>query len=117
MKKSEVYVIDIDGTICNNTYGAYEKADPYPERIDRINHLYDEGNIIIYYTARGMGRFEGDQIKVNEVFYEFTRKQLEIWGCKYHELRLGKLSYDHFICDKAENADSYFNDTDTFGLD
>ena len=34
------YVIDIDGTICTNTNGNYEKAIPYKDRIDKVNKLY-----------------------------------------------------------------------------
>ena len=32
----KIYVFDIDGTICTNTYGDYESAKPYKERIDSI---------------------------------------------------------------------------------
>ena len=111
MKKSKIYCIDIDGTICNNTYGAYAKAEPMLDRIEKINHLYNEGNTIVYYTARGMSSFGGDQAKVYEKFYDFTKRQLELWGCKYHELKLGKLSYDYWIDDKAERDSEFFDDS------
>ena len=52
MKK---YIFDIDGTICTNTFGEYEKAKPIFSRIKKINQLYEEGNIIKYFTARGSG--------------------------------------------------------------
>ena len=56
---SKRYCIDIDGTIC--TPGTcwecqYEGATPKKDRIKVINKLYDEGNYIIYFTARAMGR-------------------------------------------------------------
>jgi hypothetical protein len=38
--------------------------------------------------------------------YEFTKKQLNIWGVKFHELKMGKPSYDILIDDK------HFNYTD-----
>ena len=50
------YVFDIDGTICTNTAGEYENAKPFRDRIVKINKLYDDGNVIIFQTARGMGR-------------------------------------------------------------
>ena len=59
------YVVDIDGTICTPglTEGMrYEQALPIQSRIDKINKLYDEGHIIIYLTARGMGRHKIMQI-------------------------------------------------------
>jgi uncharacterized HAD superfamily protein len=48
------YFVDIDGTICTNTNGKYEKAVPFPSNIKKVNDLYDEGNEIIYWTARGI---------------------------------------------------------------
>ena len=37
------YIIDIDGTICTNTYGKYEEATPLPENIKKINILDRQG--------------------------------------------------------------------------
>ena len=55
---SKRYCIDIDGTICTPTVGRdYHKAEPWQDRIKILNKLYDEGNYIIYFTARAMGRF------------------------------------------------------------
>lgn len=51
------YVVDIDGTICTNgdcSACKYEGSVPLPDRIAKINKLYDEGHIIWYFTARGM---------------------------------------------------------------
>jgi len=50
--------VDIDDTICfykkeEGTKMDYSKANPYLERINKINKLYDEGHKIIYWTARG----------------------------------------------------------------
>ena len=33
-----------------------------------------------------------------------------LWGCKFHELKMGKPNYDLFIDDKNINCDTYFND-------
>ena len=55
---SKTYVVDIDGTICDWEPGRdYTLSQPLTERIKVINKLYDEGNIIKYFTARGMGRY------------------------------------------------------------
>ena len=48
-----IYAFDIDGTICNNTYGKYEEALPNIERIKVINSLYESGETIKLFTARG----------------------------------------------------------------
>mgnify|MGYP001498058309 CR=1 FL=1 len=52
------YVFDIDGTICcKKQEDDYESSTPFEGRIKVINKLYDEGNSITYFTARGMGRY------------------------------------------------------------
>ena len=115
---SQRYCIDIDGTIC--TPGTckscqYEGATPKKDRIKAINKLYDEGNYIIYFTARAMGRNsdlpnEEARIKAKEIIEPLTKMQLDIWGCKYHELIFGKPHADYFIDDKAWHDKVFFND-------
>ena len=73
---------------------------PYKDRIEKINRLYDNGDTIVYWTARGS--------TTGLDWTELTSKQLKEWGVKYHELKLGKPHYDVFICDKAVNSDVYF---------
>ena len=104
-----IYVVDIDGTICNTPVGQYEKSEPMMDRIEKLNKIYDEGNSIIFYTARGMGRFEGDGIKAHEAFYDLTFNQLKSWGCKFDELHMGKFHAHYFIDDKGVNSDDFFN--------
>ena len=102
------YVFDIDVTICSLTDGKYALAEPYKDRIKSINQLYDKGNKITLLTARGMGRFNNDQTKAQELFYDFTVKQLNRWGVKYHELFLGKPSGDLYIDDKGMKDVEFF---------
>ena len=43
------------------------------------------------------------------MFYEVTKKQLSSWGCRYHNLSVGKKpDYDLLICDKAINSTEFF---------
>jgi hypothetical protein len=110
---SKIYVVDIDGTICTNgdcSSCKYEGSIPKLNRIKKINDLYDQGNIIKYFTARGMGRYNDDSNKAKEKFYSLTKMQLDIWGCKYHELILGKPSADIYIDDKAIKDHEFFGD-------
>ena len=112
------YVVDIDGTICvpgETDEERYTGATPIQKRIDKINKLYDEGNYIIYFTARAMGRnsdlpHEEAGKKAHELLYPLTKMQLDIWGCKYHELIMGKPHADMFIDDKAWPDSTFFND-------
>ena len=100
----KVYV-DIDDTICyykEKTTGKkdYSLAQPYLERIKKINKLYDGGHKIIYWTARGS--------VTQKLWFSVTLNQLQKWGCKFHELKMGKPAYDLFIDDKNINSERYF---------
>jgi hypothetical protein len=90
-----VYCIDIDGTICSNTNGPYETAEPYHNVIDKINKLYEAGNTIYYLTARGS--------TTGIDWREVTEKQFQQWGVKYHKLFFGKPTADLYIDDKCIN--------------
>tara|TARA_R110001583_G_C5612887_1_gene405474 strand:+ start:1003 stop:1299 length:297 start_codon:yes stop_codon:yes gene_type:complete len=94
--------VDIDGTICTNTYGNYELAKPFFRNIQKINKLHDSGHHIIYWTARGG--------TTNIDWTELTEKQLKHWGAKYHKLILGKPHYDLYIDDKSINSMNFFSD-------
>lgn len=88
-----IYCFDIDGTLCTNTEGSYEKAVPYREVIARVNSLFDGGHRIILYTARGS--------TTGIDWRALTEDQLMSWGVKYHELFLGKPTADVYIDDKG----------------
>jgi hypothetical protein len=89
----KVIYIDIDETICNTPENRdYFEATPIKDNIEKINKLYEKGNTIVYWTARGS--------RTNINWYNLTKKQLDDWGAKYHELRVDKPYYDLFIDDK-----------------
>lgn len=91
--------IDIDETICMNYIDRdYSHAEPIKENIAKANKLYDEGNTIVYWTARG--RTTGIDWR------EVTEKQFKEWGVKYHELKFDK-PYDLLIDDKALNTEDW----------
>ena len=102
------YSFDIDGTVCQNTFGKYNLCKPYRNRIKLINNLYTSGNYIIYFTARGMGSCEGNQKLAYEKYYQYTFDQLKNWGCEFHELYLGKPNADIYIDDKAILDSEFF---------
>ena len=95
--------VDIDETICNTPESRdYNDSTPIKSRIDKINKLYDEGNTIIYWTARGTG--------TGIDWAEVTANQFREWGVKYTDLKFGKPIYDLFIDDKNIEAITYFED-------
>lgn len=96
-----IIYVDIDETICLTASDRnYANAKPLKERIAKINKLYDEGNTIIYWTARGTGT------GIN--WQDVTEKQFKKWNVKYHELKFQKPIYDLFIDDKNINSETYF---------
>ena len=60
-----------------------------------------------------MGRFDGDPdaaTKAAAILTDLTKNQLKSWGCKYHNLILGKPHADYFIDDKGIHSDDFFRD-------
>tara|TARA_B100001250_G_scaffold13960_1_gene12195 strand:+ start:12342 stop:12638 length:297 start_codon:yes stop_codon:yes gene_type:complete len=96
----KIYCFDIDGTVCTNTNGNYKLAEPYSDRISEINKLRDEGNKIIFFTARGSG--------TGIDWVEFTKNQLDTWGLSYDEILFGKPEADYFIDDKSIDLFNWF---------
>lgn len=101
MKRPKVFVIDIDGTICTNTEGAYEDAIPLSEAIENVNLLFDSGAEIVLFTARGS--------TTGIDWRSLTERQLDAWGVKYHRLQLGKPFGHYYIDDKALGAEILTN--------
>lgn len=101
---SQIYV-DIDETICfyPDENRAYETAIPNYDFIKKINQLYDQGNIITYWTARGSSK-PNDILRYSYI-ENLTKTQLNEWGCKHHFLKIGKPGYDILIDDKTKRIE------------
>lgn len=98
-----IIYVDIDETICEyDGVREYPLAKPIEKNIDKINRLYDSGNTIVYWTARGT--------TTGLDWQELTNKQLDEWGAKRHNVMLGKPNYDLFICDKAIRSEDFFGE-------
>ena len=101
------YCFDLDGTICDTPLRpsdlkpGYLEATPFPFMVEQVNRLYDEGNHIIIMTARGRGS--------GIDWTEWTTKQLDMWGVKYHDLEpmFHKPTADIFIDDKGINVEEW----------
>jgi hypothetical protein len=94
----QVIYVDIDGTICRTGNRVYENAVPIFENIKKINKLAEDGNKIIYWTARG------NSSGIN--WREVTLKQLNEWGCKFFMLSDEKKpSFDLLIDDRTKRIE------------
>jgi uncharacterized HAD superfamily protein len=76
------YLIDIDGTICDDIPNEEPErmltAEVYPDARETLNKWFDEGHIITFFTSR------------TEAHREYTERWLEENGFKYHGLLMGK---------------------------
>ena len=104
MNNKKIIYVDIDETICLTEESRdYSLSIPIVNNIKKVNELFDEGNTIIYWTARGT---------VTGIDWRsVTESQFEQWGVKYHDLNFGKPSYDLFIDDKNINSKDFFKET------
>ena len=96
--KHNILCFDLDGTLCTSVEGSdYTKAEPLQKAIDKVNDLYEQGIKIVIFTGRGSSS--------GKDWTEFTKKQIDGWGLKYHQLITNrKPTYDKVIDDKAINA-------------
>ncbi len=87
------FCFDIDGVIATLApKNRYEVAEARPEVVELINALYQQGHTIILFTARGA---------VSSIDWaETTRRQLEQWGVRYHELKFGKPFAHYYVDDR-----------------
>ena len=100
--KLKIICFDIDNVICKtNITNDYSKSVPIKKNIKVINEAYNNGFNIILYTARYMGRYNGNVSKVKKHIKSFTLNQLKKWGVKYHKIYFGKPSFDLFVDDKS----------------
>jgi len=97
------YCFDLDGTLCTNTEGKYEDAQPFAARILHVNRVFDEGGEITIFTARGS--------ETGIDWRELTETQLELWGVKYNRLILGKPFAHQYIDDRAILDTDFFKES------
>jgi hypothetical protein len=76
------YLIDIDGTICDDIPNEQPErmltAELYPDALITLNKWYDEGHVIFFFTSR------------TEAHREVTEAWLKLHGFKYHGMVMGK---------------------------
>jgi len=95
----KTFVFDIDGVLATIVpTNDYALAGPMVENIKRLNRLYDAGNMIVLFTARGT------VTGIN--WSDVTQKQMQAWGVKYHRLHFGKPAADYYIDDKMIGLDT-----------
>jgi hypothetical protein len=100
-KYKKTICLDIDNTICRTFKSNYQASKPNISAIKKINHLFDKGYFIIFYTSRFMGRNNENITASKKQGFKMTMKQLKKWKVKFHKLVFGKPSYDLIVDDKS----------------
>ena len=81
-KGKKNFLIDIDGTICDDIPNEEPErmltAEVYDGAQETVNKWYDEGHIITFFTSR------------LEEHREYTERWLKEHGFKYHSMLMGK---------------------------
>ena len=81
---------DVDNTIVTQgSPGEYDKVKPFPEAVEMVNKLYDQGHIIIFHTAR------------HWKYFPETYNQLVEFGFKFHSLVMGKINASIIVDDRS----------------
>jgi CMP-N-acetylneuraminic acid synthetase len=87
------FAFDMDGVLATLVSDLdYAKAEPSRPGIELANRLYDAGNRIVVYTARGS--------LTGRDWEATTRSQLRRWGVRHHEVRFGKPAADYYVDDR-----------------
>jgi len=102
----KVFLIDIDGTICddipNEEAERFATAEHFPDALETINKWYDDGHHISFFTAR------------TSEHREVTEQWLKDKGFKYHGLITDKPravngEEYHWIDNKPVKATTYLD--------
>ena len=106
-------VIDLDGTICEQTGGGehYFSAKPIQDVIDRVNKLKASGCAIIIHTARGMNLYNWNVTRIELEFRSKTEYWLKENGVQYDKLVFGKPPGDMYVDDKAAHVETFLKIT------
>ena len=99
IKYKKIICFDIGNVVCITKGNQYSKAKPNNKAIKKINKLYSEGYKIKLFTARFMGRSNENTAKAKKLGFAITSSQLKKWKVKYHNLIMGKPSYDLIVDD------------------
>ena len=99
---NQTFVFDIDGVVAKLQKDLdYALSEPNERMIKIINRLYDYGNKIVLFTARGY--------VTGKDWSGITKQQMKRWGVKYHELKFGKPNADYYVDDRMLSLERLYD--------
>lgn len=108
-------VIDVDDTILVTTNRDYANSVPKEDVVSKLREAREKGWHIILFTARGMGRSNGDIESVREEVTREIESFCSRFCVPYDEIMLGKPWAAMYVDDKGLRPDEFANiDLDTW---
>jgi len=115
MDPRKTIVCDVDHTILFTKDRDYENSIPNKPVCDKLREAYESGWEIILFTARGMGRSNGDIESVREEVTREIKSFCSRFDVPYSQIILGKPWAAMYIDDKGLRPDEFANiDLDTW---
>ncbi len=101
-KGNKTFVFDIDGVVAKIQKDLdYALSEPNERMVKIINKLYEYGNKIVLFTARGY--------VTGKDWSQVTKEQMQRWGVKYHELKFGKPNADYYVDDRMISLERLYD--------
>lgn len=99
---NKTFVFDIDGVVAKLQKDLdYALSEPNERMVKIVNKLYDYGNKIVLFTARGY--------VTGKDWSQVTKEQMRRWGVKYHELKFGKPNADYYVDDRMISLERLYD--------
>jgi len=114
-KVSKTMVVDVDDTILTTKNRDYENSQPINPVVNKLREARSQGWHIILFTARGMGRSNGNIELVKDDVINEIQSFCSKWSVPYDELMVGKPWAAMYVDDKAVTPKQFVDiDLDTW---
>jgi capsule biosynthesis phosphatase len=114
-RAARTMVIDVDDTILVTKNRDYSRSVPKMDVVFKLREAREKGWYIILFTARGMGRSNGDIESVREEVTREIESFCSRFCVPYDELMLGKPWAAMYVDDKGLRPDEFARiDLDTW---
>jgi len=106
-RAARTMVIDVDDTILVTKNRDYARSMPKMDVVFKLREAHEKGWYIILYTARGMGRSNGNINSVREEVAQEIESFCSRFCVPYNELMLGKPWAAMYVDDKGLRPDEF----------
>jgi len=101
MKKTTIWLIDIDGTVCedipNEEASRFSTAEPLPGALEKVKKLYEQGDRITFFTSRTTEHAEATEHWLDKHGFPYE-------SVCYNKPRINDNEVYHWVDNKEVNA-------------